>query len=471
MNIDKAFETYKNPRTQTLLRAFKFRFPKETEVEIAHAPGRVNLIGEHIDYNGYGVMPMAVNREIEVCFVPSNDSSVEIYDAVKESCLRTFNISGTIEPFEMGDWGNYIKAPAQALFNWTVKRFEDKIPLKGFKGVLIGDIPPAAGLSSSSAIVVCIGTLLAHINNIEISKSELADLMAKAELYVGTMGGGMDQSASIFGHSKGPLRIAFKPIRVQQISMPEGYSFIIANSLRKSKKTGESRFNFNNRSISCKLGLEILKNLCKADYPDAPLAPSMRRMQKMVGWENIDKYFEQIPKGGLSLEQISDLCDISYFDLMEKYIKLNDTEYLPIPKGGFKIYDRVKHVFEEAKRVSKTRDAMLEGNMDLVAKYMDESHQSCRDLYEISCPEIEELIKCLKDAGTMGSRITGAGWGGCTVSLCKNEDAERIIEKVWKTYYVDYASKIDDLIPCPPAEEKFKVIYACVPAEGAGIRD
>ena len=471
MNIDQALETYKNPRTQALLNAFKMRFPNEKEVYIAHAPGRVNLIGEHIDYNGYGVMPMAVNREIEVCFVPNDTSKVEIYDTFKENPYREFHISGNIEPFEMGDWGNYIKAPCQALFRWTEKRFEDKIPLKGFKGVLVGDIPPAAGLSSSSAIVVCIGCVIDFVNNLNIEKSELADLMARGEMYVGTMGGGMDQSASIFGHTKGPLRIMFKPIRVEQIEMPKGYSFIIANSLKKAKKSGKARFNFNNRSISCKLGLEIFKNLIKNDYPDGVLAPSLRRMQKIVGWDNMPPYFEKIPKGGLTLEEVAFLSGLSVDEIREKYLKLNDGEYLPLPEEGFKIYDRLAHVFREAKRVSATKKAMLEGDMESVAKYMDESHASCRDLYEISCPELERLISCLKNAGTMGSRLTGAGWGGCTVSLVKSEDAQRIIEEVWKTYYEDYAMKAEDLLPVPPYENKERVIFACIPAEGAGIRE
>ena len=112
--------------------------------------------------------------------------------------------------------------------------------------------------------------------------------------------------------------------------------------------------------------------------------------------------------------------------------------------------------------MSATKKAMLVGDMEAVARYMDESHASCRDLYEISCPELERLISCLKNAGTMGSRLTGAGWGGCTVSLVKSENAERIIEEVWKTYYVDYASKA--------YENKERVIFACIPAEGAGIR-
>lgn len=469
MNIDEALKKYTNPRTQKLLQTFKMRFPEEQEVYISHAPGRVNLIGEHIDYNGYGVMPMAVNREIEVCFVPSQDSQVELYDAVKESAYRSFRISGDIEPYEMGDWGNYIKAPCQAMFRWAEEQYEDKIPLKGFKGVMIGDIPPAAGLSSSSAIVVCIGVIVSFVNQLKIDKGTFAGLMARGEFYVGTLGGGMDQAASVFGHSQGPLRIMFKPIRVEQIVMPSGYSFIIANSLKKAKKSGSARFNFNNRSITCKLGHEIFKNAIKDDFPEAVLAPSLRRMQKLVGWENMPKYLNMIPNGGLSVAEISDLAKISEFEIKEKFLKLADGEYLPIPEEGFKVYDRLYHVFSEAKRVSQTKKAMWDGNMNAVAKYMDESHASCRDNYEISCPEIEKLIKCLKNAGTMGSRITGAGWGGCTVSLVRKEEAQIIIQEVWQSYYMNYAKNAEGLIPVPEYSEMSKVIFECVPAEGTGI--
>lgn len=471
MNIEDALKKYTNPRTQLLLETFRKRFPNEKEVYISHAPGRVNLIGEHIDYNGYGVMPMAVNKEIEVCFIPSEDSTVELYDAVKESAYRTFRISGDIEPFETGDWGNYIKAPCQAMYKWAEENCEERIPLKGFKGVLIGDIPPAAGLSSSSALVVCIGVIISFLNRLRMSKSAFARLMAQGEIYVGTLGGGMDQAASIFGHQKGPMRISFNPVRVKQINMPEGYSFIIANSLKKAKKTGDARFNFNNRSISCKLGHAILKNLVKDKYPDAVSPVTLRRMQKIIGWENIPEYLEQIPKGGMSLEEISICSGISVNNLKEKFLKLSDSEYLPIPKEGFRIYDRLYHVFTEAIRVSAARDAMRNNDMEKAAALMDQSHISCRDYYGISCPEIEELVKCLKNAGTMGSRITGAGWGGCTVSLVRKEEAEDIIGKVWENYYIGYAKNREGLLPVPENKDRNKVIFECIPAEGAGIRE
>ena len=470
MNIESAIKKYTNPRTAKLLQKFREFFPEEHEVYIAHAPGRVNLIGEHIDYNGFGVMPMSVDKEIEFCFVPSNDSTVTVYDAVKCG-EKIFQISGDIDPYEMGDWGNYIKAPCQALFKWAEERYEDKIPLKGFKAVMIGDIPPAAGLSSSSAIVVCAGVIVSFVNRLRIDKSEFADLMARGEQYVGTMGGGMDQTASVFGHSKGPIRIMFKPIRVNQIIMPQGYSFIIANSLRKAKKSGEARYNFNNRSITCKFGLAILKNLIKNEYPDAVLSPSLRRLQKLIGWDNMPKFFNQIPTGGMKLAEISNLSDISIDDLREKYLRLGEFEYLPTPPEGFKIHDRLLHVFNEAKRVSDTKNAMLSNDMDTVAKLMDESHVSCRDLYEISTPEVEKLISCLKSAGTLGSRITGAGWGGCTVSLVRSEDADRIINEVWQSYYLDYAKDAKDLSPVPESKDKSTVIFSCIPAEGAGVRE
>ncbi|MBQ0106245.1 MAG: galactokinase [Armatimonadetes bacterium] len=466
MKISDALINTKDPERLDLIRKFSERFPEETECYISRAPGRVNLIGEHIDYNGYGVMPMALNREIICCFAPSSSPVVEIYDSVKEDPFRTFSVSGDIEPYKMGDWGNYIKAPCQAMFRWAKDRYEDKIPLMGFKAVFMGNIPPAAGLSSSSAIVVCIGAIVSFINRLKIGKSEFADLMAKAEFYVGTMGGGMDQTASVFGHSRGPLRIKFKPIRVDTVLMPEGYSFIIANSMKKAKKSGEARYYFNDRSISCKFGLEILRNITKEDYPDTAFAPSLRRLQKLIGWEKFPKYFEKIPKHPLSVEEISSLSGISVSDIRENYLKLADGEYLPVPPEGFKIYDRLLHVFTEAKRVSATKNAMEKSEMDKVAEYMDESHASCRDLYEISTPEVEKLISCLKIAGTMGSRITGAGWGGCTVSLVRKEDAQRIIDEVWQTYYLDFAKGNKELTSF---DDKNKVIFECVPQDGAEI--
>lgn len=145
MKISDALINTKDPERLDLIRKFSERFPEETECYISRAPGRVNLIGEHIDYNGYGVMPMALNREIICCFAPSSSPVVEIYDSVKEDPFRTFSVSGDIEPYKMGDWGNYIKAPCQAMFRWAKDRYEDKIPLMGFKAVFMGNIPRRQG--------------------------------------------------------------------------------------------------------------------------------------------------------------------------------------------------------------------------------------------------------------------------------------------------------------------------------------
>ena len=172
-------------------------FVKEFGVQpthIARAPGRVNLIGEHIDYHDLPVFPMAIQREAYLAFRCRDDGFVRIRSVREDFEEVEFEIVPGITASPPGHWGNYLKAPADEL----ARRFAISY---GFDGVLVSDIPIAAGLSSSSALVNAVGLALAHINGVTLETLPFADLMADAERYTGTRGGGMDQAISIGGHA------------------------------------------------------------------------------------------------------------------------------------------------------------------------------------------------------------------------------------------------------------------------------
>ena len=173
---------------EDLGRTFSERY-RMHPTHLARAPGRVNLIGEHIDYAGLPVFPMALQREVRIVFRPRDDGLVLAATTDESYAPCHFHLGTRIEPYDDGDWGNYLKAAAQGMaLAYGLER--------GFDAVIDSTVPVAGGLSSSSALVIATALAVAGSNDLEPDPIELATLMAEAEQYVGTRGGGMDQAIS-----------------------------------------------------------------------------------------------------------------------------------------------------------------------------------------------------------------------------------------------------------------------------------
>ncbi|HSH74948.1 MAG TPA: galactokinase family protein, partial [Longimicrobiales bacterium] len=191
---------------------------------VARAPGRVNLLGEHTDYNDLPVLPMAIQRRVCVAIRPRSDGLVVLQNVDPRFSPVEFEILPGIPPHGAGHWGNYAKAPADEL----ARRFRIR---RGFEGILASDIPVAAGLSSSSAIVTAVGLALAHINEIGLEVRAFAELMAEAERrYTGTRGGSMDQTISLAASAGCATRLTFRPPTSQHVPVPREWRFIIADT-------------------------------------------------------------------------------------------------------------------------------------------------------------------------------------------------------------------------------------------------
>jgi galactokinase len=215
------------------------------------APGRVNLIGEHTDYHGLPVFPMAIQRAIQIDLRAREDAVVRLVNVRARFEASRFEISGSIDPSPAGSWVNYVKAAAQALHR--------RSPLaRGFDGLVSGDIPDAAGLASSSALVVASALALIAANEIEIDRGELMELTARAERYVGTHSGGMDQAIALAGRAGHAVAIEFDPIRLEPVPVPSDWRFVIANSLVEAKKSGAAQTGYNARVRESRRALEIL---------------------------------------------------------------------------------------------------------------------------------------------------------------------------------------------------------------------
>jgi galactokinase len=349
------------------------------------APGRVNLIGEHTDYNGLPVLPVAIQRSVRIELRARGDRHVRLTneDPRFEPC--EFEIAADLAPFPSGHWGNYAKAAAQAL--------QRRAGLdRGFDGLVAGDIPAAAGLSSSSALVVASALALLAANGIELERGELMELTASAERYVGTESGGMDQAISLGGRAGHAVRIDFDPLRLEPVPLPADWRIVIANSLVEARKSGGAQAAYNARVRECREALAAL-----LARPTALGLPTTYR-------------------GLVSGVQSGRLLELA--------------AALPAPLSG-----RFRHVVTEAARVDEAVAAMRAGDLEAFGRLLDASHASLRDDYEVSCKELDELVGCAREHGAAGARLTGAGFGGCAVLAARAEALPGLLAGLAQSFY------------------------------------
>jgi len=209
------------------------------------SPGRINLIGEHIDYNDLSVLPMAIGRHVHLLVRPRADDRIRIASLAHGFEPREFTLGADIPPYPVGDWGNYVKAAVQAL-----ARTHDG--LHGFDAVLDSTLPVAAGLSSSSALVIGVALTLLSANDRTWDPIPLAEAMAKAERYTGTQGGGMDQAICAGAVEGTASRVDFAPLRITPVPVPTEWRFVVAHSLSRAEKSGAAQQTYNRRTVECR---------------------------------------------------------------------------------------------------------------------------------------------------------------------------------------------------------------------------
>ncbi len=369
---------------------------------MARAPGRVNLIGDHTDYNGLPVFPMALQRDITILFRPREDATVRIANV--DSRFPSFSVvlDQQIEPSTRGDWSNYARAAGQALSR-------SHGLLKGFDGVVSGNIPVAAGLSSSSAMVVAVAMALIDVNSISIKPLQLMSLMARAEHYTGAEGGGMDQAICLGGVSNAAIKIEFDPLRLTPVPVPKKWCFIVAFSGLRAEKSGDAREAYNSRARQSRAAIETLSQRF-------PIARSYR---ELIADTRTDELL------ATAQDHLDDL-----------------------------LFRRFRHVVTEAARVDEAGRAMEDGDIREFGRLMSASHRSLRDDFEVSCSQLDELVEAAMDAGAEGARLTGAGFGGCIVALCSSDQVPAFMSFIAENYYQQRGrteSLADDVLVAEPS--------------------
>ncbi len=454
-------------RYTRLFDTFHSRYGDHGPVTIVRAPGRVNLIGEHTDYNGYPVLPLTINRDIVFILAPSADKEIELINEDLSFGPRSFTVSPTIMPFEQGDWGNYVKAAVQGLIRDGTVR-----DACGFYAVVGGTIPGSAGLSSSSALVVASALAFLAANHKSVEPVLLAEQLARAERYVGMEGGGMDQAISLLGDSGKALKIDFFPLRRRSIPLPESISFVVCNSLVKASKSARARDAYNLRVVECRLAAALLSSSIskKLEKPIntrllADLAPSLLHCT--------EKELDQEARLALGtqpapLSEIALRLGENEIEVRRRHCTLKDGSVIAEPPEGFKPWQRYRHVVSEAARVEHAAAALSSGALDELATLMNESHASCRDDYEVSCDELEALVTIAREHGAIGARLTGAGFGGCTVNAVRVGDVNRFLNGVRRDYYETYVKdhREKEFVPSRSIDD---AMFVCRPTKRAGI--
>lgn len=323
---------------------------------LVSAPGRVNLIGEHTDYNDGFVLPMAIDKQIAIGGALREDTQVRVYSLNFEE-LAKFSLERLINEHS---WSDYLKGVMHELI-------KAGYTLKGFDAVIGGNVPRGAGLSSSAAIEVATAFFLTQLHKIDMPPEQMAKLCQRAEnQFVGVNCGIMDQFISRLGKQDHALFLDCRDLSYQQIPFQlEGYTVVICNSNVKRKLVDSA---YNERRAQCEEGVRILKTC---------------------------------------LPNIMALRDVSSAQLEEHAALLP-----PI------VYQRCHHIITENERIMEAVQVLQAGDLERFGVLLNQSHDSLRDDYGVSCRELDILVEIARRIkGTLGARMTGAGFGGCTVSL------------------------------------------------------
>jgi galactokinase len=352
----------------------RFRSVFHGGAAVYRAPGRVNLIGEHTDYNDGFVLPAAIGFSCWTAIAPREDRKLVIHS---ENFGETAEGElGDLVPDPDSKWSNYPMGVAWALEE-SGKR------LRGADVYISGDVPLGAGLSSSAAVEVSVGYALLDLAENPVERTALALLCQRAENeFVGARCGIMDQFVSCHGRAEHALLLDCRTLEMRMLPVPAGVALVICNTMVKHE-LGASEYNA--RREECEEAARLL---------------------------------------GTVLPGTCALRDMNAAQLEAHRGLLDET-----------LYKRARHVITENERVLRGADALQGGEIGKLGQLMADSHRSLREDFEVSCPELDTMVEiAARQRGVLGARMTGGGFGGCTINLVEDAHAQEFQQKVGAAY-------------------------------------
>jgi len=357
--------------------AYKEKFGLAPDI-VVRAPGRVNLIGEHTDYNEGFVFPTAIDRQVIIAASASGNDSVFVgsLDYRQEDRFDLNNIQKSTDYL----WSNYLRGVLVVLQKRGFK-------IAGFNALVSGDVPQGAGLSSSAAYEVAVATLCNAMNKFGISGKDTALIAQQAENeFVGVQCGIMDQYISALGEEDSALLIDCRSLAARAVPLnlsKHGCAIVIINS---GVQRGLVDSQYNARRQECAHGVKALSKLT-----------------------------------GRVMNSLRDIELAEYLSLSDQLDSI--------------VANRCLHVVSENKRVLDAVNALEDADIDRFGQLMYESHLSLKDQFQVSCPEIDTLVDLSRDhSGVVGARITGGGFGGCAVAVVQIDALESYLLKVVPRY-------------------------------------
>ncbi|MBN1889636.1 MAG: galactokinase [Thermoflexales bacterium] len=377
-------------RIQRLTSAFSRRIGARPAL-VARAPGRVNLIGEHTDYNSGFVLPMAIDRDVCIAARARRDRTVRLLSLDFDQ-QDQFQLDAIQRVGQAVTWGDYVRGVAKVLQ-------EAGYGLRGADMAISGNVPAASGLSSSAAIELATTSAFRALNELELDPVQAARLAQRAEnTFVGVQCGIMDQFIASLGKANHALLIDCRSLEFRPVPLPVGVSVVIAHT---GVRRGLSSSEYNTRRSQCEAG----------------------------AWQ-------------LGVDTLRDVS-----------IETFEARKGELPPD---VAARCQHVVYENARVLQSVEALERGDLESFGQLMIESHASLRDLYEVSCAELDAMVEiACQVPGCIGARLTGAGFGGCAVAMARDEAVVDLVATIQRDY--------------PARNGKTPEVYLCQAADGAGI--
>ena len=369
--------------------SFADAFGGEGELLFSVAPGRVNIIGEHTDYNGGPVMPLAIDMCVELAFRKRDDRKVVLRSTTQGDPVEFF--LDDLESMKEKGWGAYAAGVCFMLGKAGVEPC-------GMDGMVGGNLPVGIGLSSSAALEVAAAAAQLHLASAKMERLEIARVCQMAEHeFAGVKCGIMDQFAAVMGSRKGPNYLNCSTMEYKELPFPRGLSVVLCDTGVKHE-LGASEYN--RRREECEEALSIMK-------------------------EHV--------KGLTCLAELP----LGEFRLLKHHLRE-------------KVARRAEHVVTETRRTFEAAKALASSNPLQLGVLMNASHESLRDHYEVSCPELDTLARAAWEAdGVYGSRMTGGGFGGCTVTVADSGKVETLAE-VLKEAYTEAFGREPGIYVCGP---------------------
>ena len=375
--------------------AYTARFQQPPQL-VVRAPGRVNLIGEHTDYNDGFVLPVAVDQAAWLAVGLNEEPWTTVRAIDMNNDEAVFSVAQV--PSSVGGWSDYPKAVVWAFL-------ERGLQPSNINAVLASDVPVAAGMSSSAALELAFAFAWNMLGQFDIALPDLALLCQRAEnQYVGVNCGIMDQMISACGKAGHAMMLDSRSLDRRYFPMPEGVAIVVADSLvRRSLASSE----YNVRRAQCEQAVTHLQ----AHVPEATAL-------RDVSLRNLERFGRGLP-------------DV--------------------------VYRRARHVITENDRVLRFARALYTGDIDTAGVLMVEGHRSLRDDYEVSAPELDVLVEAAVEvSGCYGARLTGAGFGGCTIALVAEEAVPEFKAHIAEVYEARF--------------DKRPAVYVTHPADGVAVQ-